>query len=224
MSIYSKISPSQTTAKLNELRGYLGLSLSNRITGSIPQLHELLSWAKDHLRSVCVLVGDYVYRHNLEDLQGLQRDVALALAKTEGVAIAMRVRKVLDELDLKNSTIVLASELYELPTFNHRLMVKNALYDSNAEFRELINIASNGFFERFAKDRMHIESARRHSRDYQLEELALFELLAEQGYTVNVYPGAHLPVMKDIVAGKFPGVMPLLERLTLVELRFRSTP
>jgi hypothetical protein len=70
---------------------------------------------------------------------------------------------------------------------------------------------------------MNADDARRHSRLYQLEELAMFELLSAEGYSVNVYSGAHLPVMKEIVRGTLRETLPLLEDLTLVELTLRTS-
>jgi hypothetical protein len=65
------------------------------------------------------------------------------------------------------------------------------------------------------------EAARRHSRLYQLEELAVFTLLANEGYSTNVYAGAHLPVMKAFVSGGVDGIAPALRSAKLVELRPR---
>jgi tRNA-dependent cyclodipeptide synthase len=223
MSVYAKFFPESEFTTLRSKSGYLGLSLSNRITASDDLLFQLLKWTKNHLGSICVFIGDSVYRHNLEDLEGLDRAAALDRAMSEGRAVALRVRRILDSLELKESPVLFASSFHELPEFGERLARKIGVYESSSHFRDLIAIASDGFFKRFAPSRIHSEVSRGHSRDYQLEELAIFELLAEQGYMVNVYPGAHLPVMKDIVAGKFVGVMPSLEKLTLVELRFRST-
>lgn len=114
------------------------------------------------------------------------------------------------------------SEFYGHPLFAGYLAAKRELYDADPHFRRQIGVASDGFFQRFAPDKAHDATSRAHSRDYQLEELAVFELLADEGYSVNVYPGAHLPVMKDLVDGPLVGVMPKLRDLILVELRFRS--
>jgi hypothetical protein len=47
----------------------------------------------------------------------------------------------------------------------------------------------------------------------------MFELLTEAGYSALVYAGTHLPVMKSIVSKSLSGVSPILETLTLFELR-----
>jgi hypothetical protein len=86
-------------------------------------------------------------------------------------------------------------------------------------FKRLINQAINEFLSR---RRFHGDSSavRQHCVAYQLEELVIFELLAEKGYTSLVYAGAQLPVMKGIVSNQLSGLSKALEGFSLVEMRF----
>ena len=43
--------------------------------------------------------------------------------------------------------------------------------------------------------------------EYVLEEIAMFISLYKQGYHIEVYSGADMPIMKGIVAGKYRGIL-----------------
>jgi tRNA-dependent cyclodipeptide synthase len=180
----------------------------------------MFTWARDHLRAFDVVIGDYFHRHNLEDLGGLAGPRALEEALEQGKELARAVRDSLDELELGAVRTHLASDLCLNRKFGPELAAMDELYLRAQDFRRLIDLGSDEFLNRLAPKRARDPEARRHSRAYQLEELAIFELLAGQGYSANVYPGGHLPVMKACVAGQLPGLHPALSALTLVELRF----
>ena len=115
--------------------------------------------------------------------------------------------------------ILSAQALYENLTFSERLSRFQREYESSGTFRHLIDQAIHEFLSR-RRYRGDSATVRQHCVAYQLEELVIFELLAEKGYTSLVYAGAQLPVMKGIVSNRLSGLSKALEGLSLVEMRF----
>jgi tRNA-dependent cyclodipeptide synthase len=212
--------PSEKEDQLQSDRGYLSISLSNHTSASRERLREITEWTRTYLGAFDVIIGDYFHRHNLEDQQGLAGEEALKQATADGVTHTNRIRKILDSFGLFDTRIRLATSLYTQPQYHGRLEALEKLYLSNVSFKNFIEKGTDMFLERKSPTRLNVESARNHSKAYQLEELAIFELLSMEGYTTNIYPGAHLPVMKEIVSGDLQQVLPLLAKMILVELKF----
>lgn len=211
--------PSEKEAQLQSCRGYLSISLSNHTSASRERLREIIEWTRTHLGTFDVIIGDYFHRHNLEDQQGMAEEDALKQAMADGVTHANRIRKILDSLGLFDARIRPATSLYAHSQYHERLELLEKLYVSNAFFKDLIEKGTDMFLERKSPARLNVAIARDRCKAYQLEELAIFELLSIEGYIVNVYPGAHLPVMKEIVSGDLQKEFPLLSKMILVELR-----
>ena len=214
--IYQSPTPSDA---LTDRKAYVSLSLSNRITSSDAKLKSIFEWTSKKVASFDVVIGDYYHRHNLQDLEGLAESTANSLALAEGREIYSRVRGILDELGLRQTTARLVSEICTKPMFKQRLVAIEALYRSHSSFSHLIEDAAKTFLQRFAPTRINDRVALEHSYAYQFEELATFEILVSEGYTVNLYPGGHLPVMKAVVKGNLTGVLPMLEDMILIEIR-----
>jgi hypothetical protein len=117
------------------------------------------------------------------------------------------------------SIVILAKSLFGDVTFRPRLARFETEYARNVKFRALIDEAVDKFLIRKRAGALHNNEVRDHCVSYQLEELALFELLVERGYGVLIYAGAQLPIMKAIVSRSLDGVPTSLADLTLVELR-----
>jgi tRNA-dependent cyclodipeptide synthase len=215
----TNIFPPEKESELSTCRAYISISLSNQTSASTSRLREIIEWTRDHVSAFDIVIGDYFHRHNLEDQQGMNESDALKHATIEGADHVNRIRSVLDSLGLFDVKIRPATTLYTHPSFHEHLEVLEKLWASSAAFQRMIEEGTDAFLERKSPTRLNIEIARRHSRLYQLEELAIFEMLSIEGYTTNVYPGAHLPVMKEIVLGGLQEGLPLLANMILVELR-----
>jgi tRNA-dependent cyclodipeptide synthase len=219
LSIHSKVFPASARSQIQASRGYLSVSPSNRLTASEARLYEVFQWMQRSVSQFDVVIGDYFHRHNIEDLEGRQPSEALEIATEQGKAHARRVQLVLDQLKLTAVKVRCASAISKRPDFGPALHEMESAWHSNTNFAQLIDQGTEAFLRRFAPERIAIEPARLHSRLYQLEELAVFTLLANEGYSTNVYAGAHLPVMKAIVSGGVDGIALVLKSAQLVELR-----
>lgn len=185
-------------------------------------MQRLFQWAATEFAAFDVLIGDYFHRHNLEDLSGLDAKHAYASAVNEGQKLSHFVLTILQRIP-GSPRLLLASSLCESASYQSLLAEYTALENENADFANAIEAGTDAFLGRFAPLRMKSTVARTHSRFYQLEELAMFEELAREGYSINAYPGMHLPIMRELVFGSLKDLRPQLSRMTLVEIRFRRT-
>jgi len=222
VSIQSRVFPPSARPQLRSSLAYLSISLSNRLTASPTRLRQALQWMHRNVGQFDILVGDYFHRHNLEDLERRRPDEALALATADGRVHGHRLRSALNQLGLLDIGIRHASDFTHQTTFASALHSMKLDFGSNQPFARLVEQGADAFLGRLAPGRISIEIARRHSREYQLEELALFTVLANEGYNTNVYAGAHLPIMKALVMGDVNSVAKEFTTMQLVELRFRG--
>jgi tRNA-dependent cyclodipeptide synthase len=219
VSIKSKIFPASARSQIQASRAYLSVSLSSRLTATETGLHDVFQWMQRSVSQFDVIIGDYFHRHNIEDLEGREPSEALKVATDQGKAHARRIQLVLEQLKLTAVKIRCASAISKQPDFVPALREMEFAWHSNTNFAQLIDQGTEAFLRRFALERIAVEPARLHSRLYQLEELAVFTLLANEGYATNVYAGSHLPVMKAFVSGGVDSVAPALRSAQLVELR-----
>lgn len=208
--------------RLAKAKAFVGLSLNNWVSDSATSLRHLFKHTVNLVGSFDVLVGDYFHRHNLQDLRGLSAREASARASAEGEAIASRAREVLLDLGLGTVKVRTAGELVRAPEFRVGLRTFGALCSSDELLSELIEQGTDAFLGRVAPKRLHLAQARGHCRQYQVEELALFSVLARDGYRVCVYPGAHMLAFRELVAGAHRGSLPEFDSFTLIELRYGS--
>lgn len=177
-----------------------------------------LHWLAQNVAAFDVVVGDYFHRHNLEEFDGFEPAVALAAAIENGARHVNRVRRILINLNLFAVRVKLATEVCRQSSFASSLHEMRSAYQTNSRFAELIEQGTDIFLTRVAREKVGSETARSHSRAYQLEELAMFAVLATQGYQTIAYVGAHLPVMKALVGGELRGFPSALTNTILVGL------
>jgi tRNA-dependent cyclodipeptide synthase len=213
------IFPRSIRDQLATKKGFVSLSLSSKTTQNVERLSEIFEWSNQNLQSFDVIVGDYFHRHNLQSFQSIAPNEANELASMEGNKVKSQVSDLLNTLHFQSINIKLASEIYNTNGANERFAELVSSYSTLPEFKSKIDLASTKFIQRFAPDKLENNDFLIHSRDYQLEELVLFEILQKDNYVVNVYPGAHLPIMKAIIKGFSIGSATNLDKYILVELR-----
>jgi tRNA-dependent cyclodipeptide synthase len=144
---------------------------------------------------------------------------AIKQAMRNGATIVERLQRLIPTWGIDGVAILSARSLYEDASFENRLSRFEREYTANNNLRMLIDSAVDEFLLRKHPDTTPDNNILSHCVAYQLEELVLFELLAETNYRTIVYPGAHLPVMRGIVSGQVKRVSDALETMTLVEVR-----
>lgn len=201
-------------------KAFIGISLSNDVSAIVRRLPSICAWAETNTQEFTFLIGDSLHKHNeIAFENGTPSSAQLKIsAKTRQICEALDRLKA-ERPDDRSFVIILASELAREPSFEMKSRSFRVEYERRDDFRGCINEAVRSYLERRGVNARPGEAAWMHSVSYQVEELAIFEMLVERGFRALVYPGPQLPAMKAIVSGRLPGVSGELEKLSLVELR-----
>jgi tRNA-dependent cyclodipeptide synthase len=199
-------------------RAYVGVSLNDRADYMQKLLLPTCAWAESEFGNYTLLVGDYLHRHNVEMLLGTAPNEAVERAMSQGAAVAAEVLRAVPARLSAVPEILSARDQYDDPSFKARLAKFRRCHETDERFVLLVQRGVHAFLSRKNKGLLDSDAAWGHCISYQLEELAIFELLADMGYSTLIYPGQHLPLLIGFVSGQFPAVSPALETMTLVEL------
>ncbi len=205
----AEIIPSSRSGLENIPAAYIGVSIGNPNFGG-SRLRALLEWVSGHVASCCLLVGIEVSRWTFMIERGV--------SEAEAVAIAARhARRQLADLrrsiaTLPHSTvfrITTDTELRSHERFAPALDNLRKLSRKNERFAQLVELSAREYCERrFTRGRpiaVTFETALELSRQFILEELAIFSVLVALGFPIEIYPGPELPVLAAIANGEFLG-------------------
>jgi len=209
----------QPIDSLRASKAFLSLSLNNQIANSWQALAWVLTWMQDHFETYDVVVGDYLQRHNEAIEAGQNDDRAMSNAVDRGRQMITAVERLLPKGSARGVKVIASSDLAKDVSFPERLRRLQAWNADSIGFGILTSTAVDYFLKRKHPAHMLDPVAREHSVSYQLEELALFEILVEAGYKVHIYPGTQLPILTAIVSGKVEVPQTPLHSLILGELR-----
>ena len=217
--VTAKFIPENKLLGTQQSRAFLGVSLNNRVTTNPDSIERVFAWVAHHVGKFDPLLGDYVHRHNYQAFNGMSERAAEEQSRKDGEHAATQLRDVAATCGSKDVSLITAEMLSREPEFATCVARLRQLYGEHDRFRTLIDETTNAFVMRKHSSVPLNDKVRDHCTAYQLEELVLFEMLADRGYGTFVYPGAQLPVMKEIVSGSLHGVSRALQSLTLVEIR-----
>ncbi|MGQ2985533.1 tRNA-dependent cyclodipeptide synthase [Flavobacterium sp.] len=198
---------------------YMPISMNNRLIRTPETLEEILAWVFERTDSIQFIIGDYLHRYNIL-LSGTSEMDAICIAEKIGNELQEIIQKGLQKFPDKDISFRSVQEFYQRDDFRVRLAYFEELYKRNTVFKKGID----RMIENFLNRQGHIEATEiqiKHCLAYLLEELVIFEFLAEEDYLINIYPGKQLDTFKDIVLGKLKGISPILEKVSLVEMKFK---
>jgi len=203
---------------------FIGISLKAGMLPREDMLQQVFAWTLRQLGPFSLLLGDHLNRHNYSAFENLPEDVAESRAIAEGDTAADILQRIVENSAVGTVPIYRASELVSTPGYAKQrdMLVQRLGVDD--QFRNLIQRGVDVFMTRNARLRASRASVEPHCVAYQIEELAIFEILAEKGYRTLVYPGAQLPVMKAFACGQLTHVSPGLESMSLFEVRLHREP
>jgi tRNA-dependent cyclodipeptide synthase len=218
-AISVKIFPDPSTARPQPGKVVIGISLKAGLLPRPAAMREVFAWTREKLGAFSLLLGDHVNRHNYAAFDSLTEADAESRAIAEGDTAAAMLRQSIEHLPCGTAPILRASELVLAPHYVERHSRLVQQLRTNLHFRDFIKQGVDVFMTRNTVTeqlRAHVEP---HCVAYQVEELAIFEILADMGYRTLVYPGPQLPVMKALASGELTKVSRALESMTLIELR-----
>ncbi|MFN8250260.1 MAG: tRNA-dependent cyclodipeptide synthase [Ferruginibacter sp.] len=198
---------------------YMPVSMNNRLLRDEKSLQEILRWVFEHTDHLEAVIGDFLHRHNLM-IAGATHQEAIEKSIHLGDELTKNLLAAMQYFPGKQLSIRPSSLFYKTQVFEQRLSHFENLYMTNPVFISEIDFLIHQFLSRQG----HIDGNSfqlEHCKKYLLEELVIFEILAEEGVLINVYPGKQLRIFKKIVTGELPGVSTELEKVSLVEMRFR---
>ncbi len=199
---------------------YLGASMNNLLFKDEKTLNEILEFINSNVNHYCILVGDYLHRYNEIIFNGLNESEAITNTIEKGQSFSRFF-----ELEAKKHSakfeFIFSKDIVKTPGFQDRVNRFFELYFSNLRFKELVDYTIKVFLRRQNEIKISYSKAEELCKEYLVEELAIFEVLAERGLHVNIYPGNQLPITKEIVSGKLKGVSAALENMQAIEIKFR---
>jgi tRNA-dependent cyclodipeptide synthase len=222
-----KSAPKITIQQLSKYRKcYLGVSVNNPFFRD-KHFGLLLRWIANHFDECIILIGDYLHRINETILLGKFGDDAINSSMLRGNQLYEILEVALSLLPQNKFTIYRWKDfLDEYPDTQKRKEQLLNYYNENEEFRNAIFQSSTEFIERLS-DRGEViylskEEAVVESKEYLIEEMAVFSKLIEQGYKVQVYPGTQLNVLKELANKKYESIDTNLKEGIYIDLTVKK--
>jgi tRNA-dependent cyclodipeptide synthase len=201
---------------------YIGISLTNPIFEK-GNLEALLRWASDKFAECLVILGDDLCRFNQTILFGSEPDEALQAAHRIGDAFIEKTAEVFGQFDPEKMKLIRWNENLQSDQYLRSREMLDELFASDAEFKAMVEVDALSFVDR-QKQRnkdLAVDDTRATELccEYLLEEIAVFNMLSEQGWCVELYPGCELHVLAEVAKGRFPNVPAGLKNRINVELK-----
>jgi len=219
----AKILPAITEAELfGRKKCYLGISLENPLFEG-ETLQAMLAWASEKFEQTLVIVGDYLCRFNERIITGYDLDKAGGPAVALGDSFISRTKGLFDKLPPGKVRLTRWKEHLQHEEFHVAKKAIDELFKTNEEFRASVEYDALSFVKRQKKRNRNfavgMEEAIGLSCEYILEEVAVFNLLSQHGFSVELYPGPELRVLAEVAKGLYPGVPAGLKNRVNVELK-----
>ncbi|HEX4078297.1 MAG TPA: tRNA-dependent cyclodipeptide synthase [Rhizomicrobium sp.] len=180
------------------------------------KLRAVVDWINRNpsIREVQVSVNDLLQRHN-HIAAGIDPQRANAVSSLEGTAWIERNEATLSELRVPHS-FTRWDEWLDRPEFDPAREAIIRLSETDAGFAAALDTDAHALAERKRNRGEALNDYNRHvshSRDYVIEELAVFALQAQSKPAAEVYPGSNLASAQYLVGKKLPEPLaPLSER------------
>lgn len=202
---------------------FLGVSLNNRQFWNQDSLIQILNTFKKNVAdgSFKIVIGDYLDRYNEIIFNNCTEEEAIKVSLAKGDVLIKKIKKGLKMLNINNYSIVRTQDFHKQQDFPKLLSKYLKIYEHNILFKNIIDKTVEQFFGRMQFDNNSIYNFQL-GVNYLIEELAIFEMLINNGNYINIYPGKHLQVLKDIVKGEIE-VSDELKKYILVQLIFVKT-
>lgn len=201
---------------------FLGVSLENR-NFQPNRFRALLEWTANRFSKCKILIGDSIHRITLESTQGLSQTSARYHALRIGREFMQENKELLISFRHKmQCEYITCSEIQYSDDYVNFQTAIEEYFISSPKFRVSVESFGRKYHNREWENLSVPERNQRlrRSSEYFLEEFSIFACLVKQGINVMVYPGT-FSSLAEIADGKFPGMLPELEALTVVSLMLK---
>lgn len=223
----SQVFPHRLRSSLSEYQSCIFIiSLGSKNFCEPKRLKASIEWISKNFKSCIVLVGDSIYRLTLEVKGDSNNEEYRSKALYLGQQFLDENAPLFQEYaENCNFVFKLTSEIEKEPNFevyNHELQ---NLYQSSDSFAKLVNSFADNYLSRIeqVKPEVDLPSKRQNhlAINYLLEESALVTCLAEQGWSIFVYPGS-IKTFEEIAEGLHPEIPFSLKQIIWVSLRLKQ--
>lgn len=227
-----KIKKTDIAPKLGSIKNlkvkscYLGVSINNTFFYG-PHFELLLKWVSSYFDECVILIGDYLNRRNEFIFNNKTEKDAIENSLVLGDELYAKINLIITQLPSQKFKLYRWKQfLDDNPT---AMKVKDDLeniYNTNENFKSEILQSCTEYITRLLNKKRTIsiskEEAIIQSKEYILEEMAVFSILIEKGFTVQVYPGTQLKVLKDLANGEFPELNTNLKQGIYIDLSVKK--
>lgn len=204
---------------------YLGVSINNPFFWG-DHLGLLLQWIDKRFPKCQIVIGDYLHRINEIMSNGRNEESAIKASLSLGDKMYERINGNLERMTNNIFTVHRWQDyINDLDTLDklHKIF---SLFNSNQGFHDGIQQSCKEFIARQIKQGKKLgvskEKALELSSKYLLEELAVFSTLIEKDYTVQVYPGTQLLILKQLANGEIIEVDTNLKKGIFLDLTVKK--
>lgn len=156
------------------------------------ELAATIRWALSNFQRVQICVNDTLQRHNFE-FEGLNQEDAYAKSEATGREWVERNAELIRSPRIE---IIRWEQWRREPEYQSNLERIKDLYDRSDDFQEAIRQEIDNFWERrkknYSSDEETYNRFARHSKEYLLEECAVFLQMFARDQAADIYPGSTL--------------------------------
>jgi len=206
-------------------KSMLGISVSSPIYQDQEKLSTLFKWLSENYSHTHIIIGDYLHRINEAINYGKTTSDAIEKSLYIGCLIDSQITIELNKYPKEMFTVSHWKDcIYENSNFHSKYNNLTEAYKTCNSFRESIQNIANNFIEK-QSSKGEISLNRNEAIDlsinYIIEEMAVFSLFIDMGYTVQLYPGTTLPILKELANGMHSEVDTNLKQGTYIDLKIK---
>ncbi len=204
---------------LTQYREFLYTVSVGAFNRSTSDLVEAYSWASQKHPIKAILVGDGLYQISLCITEGLDAKEAEKRAIKAGEEL---ISDFFREVYIDDLEVIRTSELLSNPVFFSAFERVESLYSSDFLFRQSVE-EDAGFYVKRQKERGTLRISETEGFNlsifYLKQEIAVYLLLAEQGWLADIYLGQEIPTLAKIMRGEIPAAPQALKQRVNVGLQ-----
>ena len=187
---------------------------------SIEEISAAYLWAKRKYIIKSLLIGDSLYRITLQIREGLTEEEA----NEKSAQISEKLISDFQNLTHEKTPVSIkrTSNIIECVDFDKAYAEIESLYKVNNSFKDAVDADAQRYISRQrARKNLRVtpDEGLDLSISYLKQEIAVYLLLAEQGWLVDLYLGQEIPTLAKIMEGELPVAPEGLKRRVNIELR-----
>jgi len=175
-------------------------------------LQEYLSWCLPRCSQTMIVVGDYLERHNIMAFEQVSEVEAIAKAEKRGRRIRRIIESVLLDMEPPGSVVVdscrsdiESRDCQQIAETIRQYCGSSQTFRNDVENQ--VHLMLNGSSRARIKQPSSFDSqTMTQLREYIIEELALYVLLYQRGYTTEIYPGRDMKLLRNMAMGRYRGL------------------